>query len=60
MLSSKEGSTVRLHEDRSWWSGKLLSGMEAELRLNEYEVAGETVTNKKTKDRKGLCIVQDM
>lgn len=61
MLSSKEGSTVRLHEDsRSWWSGRLLSGMEAELRLNEYEVAGETVTNKKTKDRKGLCTVQDM
>lgn len=49
------------HEDsRSWWSGRLLSGIEAELRLNEYEVAGDMVTSKKTKDRKGLCTVQDI
>lgn len=27
--------------------------------LNKYEVAGEMVTNKKTKDKKGLCTVQD-
>lgn len=34
--------------------------MEAELRLNKYEVAGEMVTSMKTKDRKGLCTVQNI
>lgn len=52
---------MRVHEDsRSWWSGRLLSDIEAELRLNEYEVAGEMVTSEKSKDRKGLCTVQDI